>query len=243
MCTVLFIPANNRLYFASLRDESPNRPLAFLPEIIKGAESDWLAPLDAQAGGSWVGVNTIGNVLILLNGGFENHQRALKYRKSRGLIIRELLQSAALLPDWEYMLLDNIEPFTIVSWTENALFQLVWDGFQKHCIQLNTANPFILSSSTLYTPEAKKIRQHKFEDWLKGQPSISQSAVFDFLNSYTDLHNGFIMNRNNKIRTLSYSFIELVKQHKAEMYYQELPDGRKAVNSIEFISNKISCNV
>jgi len=242
MCTVLFIPANNRFYFASLRDESPHRPLASLPEIIPGIEMDILTPRDAQAGGSWIGVNSAGNVLILLNGGFINHQRALHYRKSRGLIVKELLQSAVLLADWEALLLDHIEPFTIIAWTEGSLFQLVWDGILKHCIGLDPNIPYLWSSSTLYTQEAKMIRQQKFDYWMDGQPSISKQTIIDFLNSYTDEKNGFIMNRNNMIRTLSYSFIELDK-HNAVMHYQELPNGRQENVSIEFVSKKICIDV
>jgi len=234
MCTVLFMPFDNKLYFASLRDESPQRPIASLPEIIPCLEMDYLAPGDAKAGGSWIGVNSFGNILILLNGGFENHPRALQYRKSRGLIVQELLQSLFLLDDWATLLLDNIEPFTLIAWTEGCLFQLVWDGIQKHNIQLNAHQPFIWSSSTLYTQEAKKIRQQKFEYWLEGQPAISNTEVFNFFNTYTDSHNGFMMNRNNNIRTLSYSFIELDKHHKAVMHYHELPNGRDVAASIEF---------
>ena len=52
MCTVLFIPSDNKLYFASLRDESPQRPIASLPEITPGLEMDYLAPGDAKAGGA-----------------------------------------------------------------------------------------------------------------------------------------------------------------------------------------------
>ena len=91
MCTVVFIPANKKIFFASVRDESPLREKAIVPIISTIGNVSFLSPKDPVAGGTWIGANDQGNIIILLNGGFENHQRKNCYRKSRGIIVSELL--------------------------------------------------------------------------------------------------------------------------------------------------------
>lgn len=52
MCTVLFIPDTNKMFFASLRDESPLRPTAITPQLIKKDNLTILSPQDTLAGGT-----------------------------------------------------------------------------------------------------------------------------------------------------------------------------------------------
>jgi uncharacterized protein with NRDE domain len=90
MCTVVYIPNNNGTsYFASLRDESPLRPKASIPKINDENEIKFLSPVDAYAGGTWIGVNDYNNVIILLNGAFENHKRRSFYRKSTKILQKD----------------------------------------------------------------------------------------------------------------------------------------------------------
>ena len=91
MCTVLFIPNKISNYFVSLRDESPMRTKALLPLIVTKNKINFLSPIDPVAGGTWIGTNEFGNTIVLLNGGFKSHQKKNNYRKSRGLIVAELL--------------------------------------------------------------------------------------------------------------------------------------------------------
>lgn len=114
MCTVVFIPKGDKFYFASLRDESPLRPKAVVPDIYRGEDTVILSPIDALAGGTWLGVTSLGSVIILLNGGFEKHERKANYRKSRGLIVSELLASNLPVVNWNSMDMNGVEPFTLV---------------------------------------------------------------------------------------------------------------------------------
>lgn len=208
MCTVVYIPGDNNCFFASLRDESPQRPHATVPDIYVVGNSSFLSPLDPMAGGTWIGVNEVGNVILLLNGGFENHQKKKSYRKSRGLIVSELLISEIPVVDWNLMDLEDIEPFTLITRADGNLFQLVWDGTDKHRIRLESNLPHIWSSATLYNAGVRTYREELFQNWVAMNPPVSKLSVLNFFKSYTDIENGFIMNRNDEIKTLSYSFIE-----------------------------------
>lgn len=209
MCTVVFLPNNGQYCFASLRDESPFREPALVPEIYSKNGINYVAPLDAKAGGTWIGVNELGSVIILLNGGFDNHARQANYRKSRGLIVKELLATKAPVSDWLQMDLNNIEPFTLVVFSDNNLYQLVWDGLQKHRIRLDVNSHYIWSSATLYDTAAKATRTQFFEQWLSLNPVISSQSILSFFQSVNDTTNGFLINRSATMRTLSYTFLKV----------------------------------
>jgi Transport and Golgi organisation 2 len=210
--------------FASLRDESPLRPKALLPEIYNNDGVRYIAPIDAQAGGTWVGLNEYGNVIILLNGAFEKHIRQSYYRQSRGLIVKSLLSHSMPVIEWNLMDLLDIEPFTLVVWTDNNLFQLVWDGDKKHRLRLDASQPHIWSSATLYDPSASTHRTNLFQEWMSINPQIDIDTMRDFFYQYTDPYNGYIMDRNGKVQTISYTFIDVNKYDTPSLYYSDMQD-------------------
>lgn len=219
MCTVAFIPNSKGGYFASLRDESPKRAAALVPSITEKNGVKFLAPIDSLAGGTWIGLSELGIVIILLNGGFENHTKENHYLKSRGLIVKELLSSEMPVIDWQLMDLAHIEPFTLIVWSEKLLFQLVWDGKTKYRNRLDSSIAHIFSSATLYNNESKVKREDLFSNWLAMNPPITKLSLLRFFQAFNDKQNGFIINRNEGMKTLSYSFIELNENEITMSYY------------------------
>lgn len=221
MCTVVFIPGFKEVYFGSLRDESPKRPRALKPSIKDYNGMCILSPKDPLGSGTWVGVNSTGNVIILLNGGFENHEKKDYYRKSRGTIVSELLAGSMPVVEWNLFNLEDVEPFTLIMWSDNNLFQLVWDGQKRSRIRLDETQPYIWSSSTLYNSEAKAIREELFQNWIVMNPPVSKLSLLNFFKTYTEAENGFMMNRSEIIKTLSFSFISIVEDYNATMSYYD----------------------
>lgn len=221
MCTVIFLPTEKNILFSSNRDENPFRPLAIKPALLSQDTIKMICPIDAQAGGTWVGVNENGYVFILLNGAYEKHKPTGDYIKSRGLIVRDLLSNMFPILKWRVTNLVGVEPFTIVAWCGYKLYELVWDGDIKYTRQLSARQPYIWSSSTLYDKDAKGTRIEKFNDWLSTSDYKNKTKLVDFLKSYTDKDNGFIMNRKENLRTLSISTIEIFKD-KALFNYNDL---------------------
>lgn len=236
MCTVVFIPNGRRVYFGSLRDESPKRLRAKKPEKNNLNEVSFLSPTDPVAGGTWVGVSNTNHVIILLNGGFENHNRKNYYRKSRGLIVCELLASKTPIIEWELLNMEDIEPFTLIVWSNNNLFQLVWDGQNRNNICLDETVPYIWSSSTLYSSAAKANREKLFRNWISTKPMVSKISLLDFFNTNTDFENGFIINREEITKTLSFTFIALTKNYGALLSYYDFLNRSNNINEIEMQS-------
>jgi uncharacterized protein with NRDE domain len=222
MCTVVFIPNKQKILFASLRDESPVRSRATIPDVCIANNISFLSPKDSLAGGTWIGANSAGNVIILLNGGFANHYRKAVYLKSRGIIVSELLAIKSPVAAWENIKMEGVEPFTLIVWSNSHLFQLVWDGVKKHTIIVDKNLPHIWSSSTLYSDKVKKHREELFQQWIAGNHHVSKLSMLNFFKTFTNPENGFIMNRDEKIKTLSYTSIEINHNNAIMSYYDFL---------------------
>lgn len=208
MCTVIYLPTNEGAVFSSCRDEDPARAAAIAPQLIKGNAGWMLYPTDAAANGTWVGVHEKGHVVILLNGAFKNHGRNSNYKKSRGGIVIEILDSINPLRSWNLIDLQFIEPFTLVCWYQQQLYEWVWDGNDKHKTKLESGKPFIWSSSTLYDEEVKQFRSSWFNEAIKKNKLNTAEELLHFLKIHNDATNGFVMKRNEKIQTLSISLIQ-----------------------------------
>lgn len=91
MCTATWLiePDGYQLFFN--RDESVRRGRALAPELLSLGGVRALAPLDPDAGGTWLGVNEWGLCLGLLNGW--QARPASGRERSRGLLVREHLDA------------------------------------------------------------------------------------------------------------------------------------------------------
>ena len=232
MCALIYIPRKNGMILCSVRDENPHRAKAVAPSIHQGANGSYLCPVDGQSGGTWLGINDHKEAVVLLNGGFVNHLPAVRsYGKSRGLIVNELLSNVGIFDGWNELDLETIEPFTLVVFSNDQLKELVWDGTQKHAHTPNKSVPLIWSSSTLYTPEVKLLRKDLFNKWLTEYPSPGERELSEFLFSFNDPVNGFIMQRSDKLRSLSISTMTQTV-NETTLTYHDLITGKNTIQSL-----------
>ena len=133
----------------------------------------------------------------------------------------------------------DIEPFTLIVRSDHNLFQLVWDGHQKHKTLLDTTIPHIWSSSTLYDPTIKANRNQLFNNWVETNSVVTQHSILNFFKSFNDTENGFIMNRSNTLKTLSYSFVEIQNNEKAIFNYYDFLSFQNTYKTIN-IQNTFS---
>ncbi len=221
MCTVMFLPKDDKVIMVSCRDEDPRRPITEAPEVFVNNGLGMIYPQDGGAGGTWIGINEHGHVLILLNGAFEKHAREMNYRKSRGLIVKEMLSAQYPVSYWNELLLYQIEPFTLVIWAWASLHELVWDGHHKHHVVHDPQQPHIWSSATLYDTAAKAQRKQWFTDGLTHGLLNHPNDVLSFLQAHRDAENGFVMNRHPHLATLSIGIVEQ-KQNRLRFNYLDV---------------------
>lgn len=226
MCTVTLIPKeNNDFILTSNRDEAPNRKSLPL-EFYKKNGAKVLFPMDELSGGTWIGLSEKNRVVCVLNGGFAKHGFRESYRKSRGVVTLNFLESENITATIQTYNLDDIEPFTmvIVDWnTVLKFYELVWDGKVKHFKEL-PLEPKIWSSTTLYTDTMKAERFQWFEDF-KSKNSLNAQSLLKF-HKTTETGNkdyGVVMNRGF-VKTTSITQIEKFSE-SLEMCCESLQDN------------------
>jgi hypothetical protein len=223
MCTVSFVRVNNKVIITSNRDERPERQPLFTPQSAVINNKKIFFPKDPQSGGTWYAVDEFANVVVLLNGAAVKHERRPQYRKSRGLIVLEIISKHSPLAHWNVINLTDIEPFTIILYEKEGLYQLRWNGHIKEKYVLDTNKSHIWSSATLYTDEVRQQREVWFQGFLAAVKEINAGMVKDFhlFTNAEDKENGLVINRAEGPVTLSITQT-VIEANKVDFEYTDL---------------------
>lgn len=240
MCTVTYIPVKDTVFLTSNRDEKNWRSPALVPEIFDFSSGRILFPKDGDAGGTWIAAHENGNVVIFLNGGLQAHIPAPPYRKSRGVILLDLIDHSTPYNSFLAINLNNIEPFTAIILDNNNLFECRWDGKTKHFKDLDKNAPYIWSSVTLYNDTIIEKRNNWFNDWLNKNSEPSQEDILNF-HQFTgdgDSHNDLKMNREGKVYTVSVTSIAS-SNTSLSMKYLDLQNNEQHLKELITESSKV----
>ncbi len=238
MCTVTYIPlGKSDFILTSSRDVPFAREKALHPKKYMEDGIEIYYPKDGKAGGTWIGTSSKNRLICLLNGGFEYHTSRASYKKSRGIIVKELLKIEDIYKGLNTIDLIDVEQFTltIVDWNNGLeLIEFVWDGQKKHIKKL-PQEPHIWSSSTLYDESVKQLRRNWFTDWQKGN-AFSQEKILEFHHNagVGDPNIDVIMDR--KVGG-TVSITSLKKENNdITMSYEDILDVSKEVEVLEYKS-------
>jgi|SRR5687767_8236082 len=225
MCTVTFIPFQDKVFITSNRDESPSRGARGLISFHAPEKNIIHYPLDETSGGSWIALSDSGRAVCLLNGGFEPYVPDPPYRQSRGLVVKDAISEEHVEDFLNQYQMENIAPFTLLIFEDNTLHQLVWDGNQKNHSILPVDQPQIWSSVTLYSPSVRTWRKSLFEKWLAENAVYDRERIIRFHQmSPGDADNDFIMNRDEIVKTLSITSI-ILQSSSASIMHMELDNA------------------
>lgn len=226
MCTVSYIPANGSVFLTSNRDEKKWRSVAIHPEFYSCQSGKLVFPKDPDAGGSWIGAHEAGHAIVFLNGARQRHEKKPPYRLSRGLVLLNLLDDLSPVSKFESISLENIEPFTAVIFDGQHLFQGRWDGVKKELIELDSSQPHIWSSCTLYTDEIIEKRSSWFDEWIQKHPQPAEEEILHFhlFTGDGDNRNDLRMNRDGNEFTVSVTSMEITAE-KVNMKYHDLQNN------------------
>jgi hypothetical protein len=222
MCTVTFVPTKSGILMTSSRDEHVARGATFEPQTYDFGTKKISFPKDEKAAGTWFGVSSANEIMILFNGGFANHTRQKNYRKSRGLIFLELLSQDDVLAAWAAIDLENIEPFSLIYCSCEQLHRLTWTGEGKDVQALDVQKSYIWSSASLYTAEQAQAREAWFADFLAKNTAAAAEDVLRF-HSQTAAENkefGLQIDRSNGMKTQSITQAVLAGESVNLAYWQ-----------------------
>lgn len=232
MCTVTYIPQpGGHFALTSNRDESAARS-------PKSLDSEWIAgsqlifPRDTGAGGTWIAAADSNRVVCLLNGAFIKHQHQPPYKRSRGVMVLDFFRFPNAEEFFDQYDFEGMEPFTFVIVDDGQPWELRWDEQQAHIKKLDPMGHYLWSSATLYPGEVGEMRQAWFRDWLKGRQDFSPAAILHFhqTGGQSDSWNGFVMNRADKVQTVSITQIVKGNAEISMVYNDLLRSKRLAAN-------------
>lgn len=234
MCTVTTLINANNLVITSTRDEQIDRPESTNPilSVINGVAV--MFPRDTKAGGTWFAVNQNQEVLVLLNGADKKHEPNNQYIKSRGLIILDLISTAGILGTWQRINLNNIEPFTLVCYSNKRLYQLRWDAKNKSTVEVNMHSPQLWASSTLYSDEIVERRKVTF-DKFSHQQFVSYNDILEFhaQTYHTKYWEKHLINKK-EITTKSITQVVLTN-NSAKLTHRSLVNGTEVEKELLFL--------
>ncbi len=218
MCTVSWLhdPAGYQLLCN--RDEKLTRSPALPPRIQERNGVRYVAPLDGNFGGAWIGANEYGVSVCLLNG-----VGGTAGRRSRGMLIPELLTEAGSA-------LEVTEQIRKADLTPYAAFKLAvlepgrhtavveWDGKEKAILPCGEPSMPLVSSS--FDPDGvRSRRREEFDRRVAAAGKLDPSVLFSFHQSHGRHADAYspCMHRADA-RTVSFSWVQ-VKNAAIEFFY------------------------
>ncbi len=236
MCTVTFLPDQDRITITSNRDEKWVRGPGLYPAVHRLTTGLALLPKDAALGGTWFAIHQHGHAMVLLNGGWTKHKpkQTGTYRKSRGLVLLDWIDHLDPVERFRTIDLRDIEPFTTILFTVQGLHACRWDGGAKSIEHIDQQAAHLWSSATLYDASRSAVRRLRFNQWLHHHPKPSQEDILDFHRGVRFEDSGADQPGagDNRVATVSITslaltqglasmtFIDLVTQHRVA---SELP--------------------
>lgn len=210
MCTVTYLPINSHDFLLTHnRDEKTSRGIALLPIKKQIHQKEIICPTDVDALGTWISLSNHFSCCIL-NGGFERHISIGPYKHSRGKIILDFFSFSSVnsfLREYDFY---NIEPFTliIVEHEDRIVHEIVLDNSEITYRIKDSTLPHLWSSSTLYDIASRSLRTYYFNLFTQTK-NFTQENIVQFHTDGFKTHNdeGFIINRDNELKTVSVSSI------------------------------------
>jgi Transport and Golgi organisation 2 len=135
MCTLTFVPAEDGYVAGMNRDEKLTRARAIPPKRFDFPDATALFPRESS-GGTWIGCNSHGNLLVLLNWNDVTPPFGGEAIRSRGVLIPELIGGADLADTrarFARLDLDGVSPFRLIGafLRESLIVEWSWDGLQR----------------------------------------------------------------------------------------------------------------
>ena len=178
MCTLSWIRGATGYSVFMNRDEQPTRAPGLPPAIHEG-QVRWIAPIDGQSHGTWIGANDRGLTLAILNRWHESPMRAEGEWISRGLLVTSLLGETSK-DKVERRLREEplglYQPFTLVAFEIGRGARLfAWNGKELNLTQV-VETGLVLTSSGFDQEKATRDRGDLFRRWQEFVPPNRRSA-------------------------------------------------------------------
>jgi uncharacterized protein with NRDE domain len=186
MCTVSWFRHEGGYFLTSNRDERYTRKRADGPFSNSLRGVSYIAPIDGDHGGSWIGVNEFGLTLCLLNR-YRSSPAGQQLFTSRGLLLTNLIDchsASEVIERLSASALETFRPFTMLVVGvigETNLFE--WTGATASArFEVDALCPLI--SSSFSEPEVHEHRIKEFQQLLTEHGSVDETVLDRFHRSH-----------------------------------------------------------
>jgi len=186
MCTVSWLRQADGYLLLCNRDERNTRKPAAGPRIDSLNGISFIAPVDGDHGGSWIGVNQFGLTLCLLNRYGDWTPQPDQDYTSRGLLLIDLLDCSSreeLQRRISRLRLEPFQPFTLAVLTAEESARLDWTGRERN-IQTEVDVQVPLVSSSLKEPKIARTRQELFSQMVSEAGRVDAQLLREFHRSH-----------------------------------------------------------
>ena len=216
MCTVTWLQAGDTYEVFCNRDEQRFRSPAYHPRKGRLNHMTYIAPIDSQAGGSWVGVNERGLTLCLLNH-YPTAEIPLPGKPtSRGLLLLSLLEHTSqsqVKNQLRYTHLKDYPPFILlVMEPRQRPLSCTWDGREFVALVLDQ-HQLPLSTSSFDRENVIKQRRACFKTYLSSYNPLDRQALLAFHKSHVPEAGAYsVCMHRDEAETVSFSHVIVCPQ-------------------------------
>lgn len=187
MCTVSWLREGSGYQLFCNRDERHTRRRAAPPQLHQRAGVSFIAPVDGDHGGSWIGVNELGLSLCLLNRYQDETVNLKQTPVSRGLLLTTLLDSdspAQVSCRTRQTELTCFQPFTLLALAPGTPALLLhWTG-RALLTDRHAEAQMPLTSSSYETARVIESRQQQFAKLQQQAGRITAELLLQFHRSH-----------------------------------------------------------
>lgn len=233
MCTVTWILEKNGYQIFFNRDELKTRRMALPPQVAIRRGVQYIAPTDADAGGTWLAVNEFGLSVGMLNYYHPEAGNALPGKEyiSRGLLLKSLIDSATRAEAIRRLQREdpgNYRSFILVIWEPGkTVAACTYDGsYRPAMVEENPAIP--LTSSSFSTGKVIEKRRSLFREMASSLPQIDARSLTAFHQSHLPGAGPYsVCMHREDAQTVSFSRV-IVTAQKVEFLYAPGSPCRKS---------------
>lgn len=242
MCTVTWHHSGEGFDVIFNRDELKTRKPALPPQIRERNGVRYLAPIDGDAGGAWIGVNEFGICLSLLNYYAATFVGAGKSYVSRGRLLISLMDVASqaeALHRLQQHCLDYYPPFILLAFAYcKPVFSFTWNGKNLLYDELDAARMPVTTSS-FASQQVEAHRHQCFQQVDLKQDDMTVDRLLAFHRSHIPSANAYaVCMHRDDANTVSLSHVKVTLADIELRYYPNSPCQHEA-ESIACLSRRL----
>jgi len=227
MCTVSWLRQADGYVLLCNRDERRTRKPAAGPRLAERHGVRFVAPVDGDHGGSWIGVNQFGLSLCLLNRYGDWNPEANQSYTSRGLLLLDLLdceQPERVRERVAGIELQNFQPFTMAVLAVGEPAMLIeWTGFEC-LVQHDAEMQMPLTSSSTKQPDIYAVRHEHLQQTISAAGKFARDQLWEFHRSHWPAAGPYsVCMHRDDAATVSLSAVTVTREAVEFVYHGAAP--------------------